>query len=113
VTDLISTAWTCQQCGAAFISTPPDSGLCRDCTVIRLRDIFRGPPRVVLSAAQSACLRAMLADAIAYRCADAAWCPRCQGSPLEDCPEHSAAWTLTEAYRQLARDLGEDIADDD
>jgi hypothetical protein len=29
--DLISTSWTCQRCGGAFISTPPDSGLCPDC----------------------------------------------------------------------------------
>ena len=26
--NLISTSWTCQRCGGAFISTPPDSGLC-------------------------------------------------------------------------------------
>jgi hypothetical protein len=112
MTNLISTRWTCQNCGAAFISTPPDSGLCRDCTVTRLREIFHGPPRVVLSATQSDCLRDMLADAIAYRRADAAWCPRCQGSPLEDCGEHSLALSLIEAYKQLAGDLGEDIRDD-
>ena len=26
--DLISTSWTCQRCGAALISTPPEDGLC-------------------------------------------------------------------------------------
>jgi predicted amidophosphoribosyltransferase len=29
--DLISTSWTCLRCGAAYISTPPDSGLCDQC----------------------------------------------------------------------------------
>ena len=29
--NLISTTWSCQRCGAAFISTPPDNGLCDDC----------------------------------------------------------------------------------
>jgi DNA-directed RNA polymerase subunit RPC12/RpoP len=28
---LISTSWSCQRCGAAFISTPPESGLCDQC----------------------------------------------------------------------------------
>jgi DNA-directed RNA polymerase subunit RPC12/RpoP len=29
--DLISTSWSCQRCGAAFISTPPEHGLCGQC----------------------------------------------------------------------------------
>ena len=29
--DLISTSWTCLRCGAAFISTPPEHGLCDQC----------------------------------------------------------------------------------
>jgi len=29
--NLISTSWSCQRCGAAFISTPPDHGLCCQC----------------------------------------------------------------------------------
>jgi hypothetical protein len=32
--DLISTSWSCQRCGAAFISTPPDHGLCSDCLIL-------------------------------------------------------------------------------
>jgi hypothetical protein len=29
--NLISTSWSCQRCGAAYISTPPDHGLCDQC----------------------------------------------------------------------------------
>jgi hypothetical protein len=29
--NLISTSWSCQRCGAAFISTPPQHGLCEQC----------------------------------------------------------------------------------
>ena len=29
--NLISTSWSCTRCGAAFISTPPDHGLCAQC----------------------------------------------------------------------------------
>ena len=29
--NLISTSWSCARCGAAFISTPPDHGLCDQC----------------------------------------------------------------------------------
>jgi predicted amidophosphoribosyltransferase len=28
---LISTSWSCQRCGGAFISTPPEHGLCDQC----------------------------------------------------------------------------------
>ena len=28
---LISTSWSCARCGAAFISTPPEHGLCDQC----------------------------------------------------------------------------------
>jgi hypothetical protein len=31
MTNIVSTLWTCQGCGGAFISTPPDSGLCDEC----------------------------------------------------------------------------------
>ncbi len=31
VMNLISTSWSCLRCGAAFISTPPDHGLCDQC----------------------------------------------------------------------------------
>jgi hypothetical protein len=29
--DLISTSWSCDRCGAAFIGIPPEHGLCEDC----------------------------------------------------------------------------------
>jgi hypothetical protein len=29
--NLISTSWSCARCGAAFISTPPEHGLCDQC----------------------------------------------------------------------------------
>jgi hypothetical protein len=28
---LISTSWSCDRCGAAFIGIPPEHGLCEDC----------------------------------------------------------------------------------
>jgi len=112
VTDIISTRWTCQRCGAAYISTPPDTGICRDCNLTQLRDIFYGPPTPALTAEQRALLQRMLADAIAYRAADASWCPRCQGTPAEDCPEHARTRNLILEYRQLAADLGCEVTGD-
>ena len=41
--DLTSTSWTCLRCGAAYISTPPDTGLCDQC-VSDLEAIFRFAP---------------------------------------------------------------------
>ena len=29
--NLIRTSWSCQRCGAAYISTPPEHGLCDQC----------------------------------------------------------------------------------
>jgi DNA-directed RNA polymerase subunit RPC12/RpoP len=29
---LASTSWSCARCGAAFVSTPPEHGLCEQCT---------------------------------------------------------------------------------
>jgi hypothetical protein len=29
--DLISSSWSCRRCGAAFIGTQPEHGLCDDC----------------------------------------------------------------------------------
>jgi hypothetical protein len=183
--NLISTSWSCQQCGATCISTPPDHGLCDQCiadlqalaqaslpetvtcpscggpvcpdcgdamiTVLvpvpvpapasvteqvdrliagyrqhrqeligprpdhaqaGLRDRPPGSALVVLTATQSDCLRDMLADAIAYNSAPAAGCPCCQGTPAERCGEHSPAWSVIQAYRQLAADLGEANGDD-
>ena len=182
--NLISTSWSCQRCGAAYISTPPEHGLCGPClddleavaqvslsesvscpscggpvcpdcgdamaTVLvpvpvpapesvteqvnRLIAGYRahrqeitgprpdhtpghpdrapGSALVVLTATQSECLRDMLADAIAYQSAPADGCPRCQGTPAEQCPGHSPAWSVIQAYRQLAADLGEVTGDD-
>ena len=31
--NLTSTSWSCARCGAAFISTPPETGLCDQCLV--------------------------------------------------------------------------------
>jgi hypothetical protein len=182
---LISTSWSCQRCGAAFISTPPEHGLCDQCIVdlealartslpetpacplcggpvcpdcgdamvtvlvptpiptaasvaeqvdrliagyrahrqqvtglpgdrapAMLPDPTPGSARVVLTANQSDCLRDMLADAIAYNSAVAARCPRCQGTPAELCEQHSPAWSVIQAYRRLAADLGEATDDD-
>jgi hypothetical protein len=68
---------------------------------------------VALTSTQSDCLRDMLADAIAYQSAPADGCPSCQGTPAEQCPEHSLAWSQVQAYRQLAADLGEGVTGDD
>jgi hypothetical protein len=76
-------------------------------------DRARGSALVVLTASQSDCLRDMLADAIAYQSAPADGCPRCQGTPAELCGEHSPAWSVIQAYRQLAADLGEEVTGDD
>jgi len=32
--DLISTSWSCVRCGAAFLSIPPEHGLCEDCLAV-------------------------------------------------------------------------------
>jgi len=101
---VISTSWSCARCGAAYISTPPDSGLCDDCTVRSLRDIFYGAGRTFLSATQSDCLHDMLTDAIAYRRAQTAACPECRATGQE-CPAHYGEQTRIDAYRQLAEAL--------
>jgi predicted nucleic acid-binding Zn ribbon protein len=31
MSNLTSTSWSCARCGAAFISTPPEHGLCEEC----------------------------------------------------------------------------------
>ena len=183
--NLISTSWSCQRCGAAYISTPPGHGLCDQCiddlealapaslsqsgtcpscggpvcpdcgdamaTVLvpvplpapasiteqvdrliagyrahrqeliaphpdhawpRQPDRAPGSAQVVLTASQSDCLHNMLADAIAYQSAHADGCSRCQGNPAEWCQEHSPAWSVIQAYQQLAADLGE-VTDDE
>jgi len=98
--EVISTSWSCDRCGAAFISTPPDTGLCDDCIVASFREIF-GPGTVVLNTTLTGSVREMLADAIAYRSGQMAGCPACRQA-AENCPQHSADQTRVEAYRQLA-----------
>jgi predicted amidophosphoribosyltransferase len=58
--DLISTSWSCQRCGGAFISTPPEYGLCDQC----LRDLH-----TLAQAAQPPSLP----------------CPQCGGPVCPDC----------------------------
>ncbi len=46
--NLISPSWSCQRCGAAFISTPPEHGLCDQCladleAIARLAPIAHQP----------------------------------------------------------------------
>jgi hypothetical protein len=62
-------------------------------------------PQPVPTAAQSACLAGMTADAIAYRRAAATGCQHCRQAPAADCPEHSPDHAQIESYRQLAADL--------
>jgi hypothetical protein len=40
---LISTSWSCQRCGAAYISAPPDHGICDQC-IAELDALFRLAP---------------------------------------------------------------------
>lgn len=98
--DLISTSWSCERCGAAFISTPPDTGLCDDCIVASFREIF-GPGTVVLNTTLTGSVRSMLADAVAHRKARMAGCLAC-AQAVEGCPEHEADRACGESYRQLA-----------
>jgi hypothetical protein len=65
--NLISTPWTCQGCGGAFISTPPDSGLCPDC--LRTAECacpHPGAPLYVCPDAQAAC--AQCGGPVCVRC---------------------------------------------
>jgi hypothetical protein len=82
------------------------------CTRATPPDQTTAPPRIALTATQAQCLRDMLADAIAHTSAPATGCPRCQGNPAELCQEHSPAWSVIQAYRQLAADLGEVTGDE-
>jgi predicted amidophosphoribosyltransferase len=46
--DLISTSWNCLRCGGAYISTPPETGLCDQCirdleAIARLAPIANEP----------------------------------------------------------------------
>ena len=99
--DLISTRWSCGRCGAAYISTPPDTGICDDCIVVSLRQIFYGAATAALTTAQVGCLRGMLTDAIAYRTTKANGCAACSQAAEDRCLEHEADRDRVEAYRQL------------
>ena len=101
---VISTSWSCARCGAAYISIPPENGLCDDCTVRTLREIFFGTRQIMLNAADTDCLHDMLTDAIAYRRGQSADCNACRATGQE-CPEHCGEQTRIEAYQQLAQIL--------
>ena len=107
--DLISTSWSCNRCGAAYIGTPPDSGICNDCTVVALRQIFYGAARPTLTQDQADCLAGMLADAIAHCKSRAAGCKICQGNPTQLCSVHCRDWLRIQSYLQLASYLGEAV----
>ena len=87
-------------------AAPPDQPPRPDPAPPRHPDRAPASALVVLTASQSDCLRDMLAVAITYHGA-AAGCPICQGIPAERCDEHSPAWSVIQAYRQLAANLGE------
>lgn len=108
--DVISTSWSCARCGAAYISTPPDSGLCDDCTVVSLRQIFYGTAGLTLTTDQADCLAGMLADAIAHCNARAAGCRICQGIPHQLCQFHCGDWLRIQNYLQLARHLAQAVS---
>jgi hypothetical protein len=84
--NLISTPWSCQRCGAAFISTPPEHGLC-DLCLIELELSVRLAP-------------------IAHRP-----CPTCGGSACADCGKALIILTPIEAA-ELQPPLGEVSGDD-
>jgi hypothetical protein len=96
----------CPHCGAPLIEI---SGASSDRVIQQCRacawSVTWAAPQLVLTAAQSGCLAAMAADAIAYRRAAATGCPHCRQAPAAECPEHSPDHARIEAYRQLAADL--------
>jgi hypothetical protein len=97
----------CPACGAHLteISGPSSDRVIQQCRACAWSVTWTAP-QLVLTAAQSDCLTAMAADAIAYRYAAAATgCPHCRQSPAVDCPAHSPDHAQLEAYRQLATDL--------
>ena len=96
----------CPACGAYLIEIcgPSSSRVIQQCRACAW-SVTWAAPQLVLTAAQSACLADMAADAIAYRRAAATGCPHCQRSLMADCPEHSPNHARIEAYRQLAADL--------
>jgi hypothetical protein len=80
--NLISTSWTCQRCGGAFISTPPESGLCEDC-------VRQGP---------CTCPHPQTADV----CPDAlVTCAECGGPVCPDCGQRLLLLVPVASYTQL------------
>jgi hypothetical protein len=104
---VISMSWSCARCGAAYISTPPESGICNDCTVVSLREIFYGAARLTLTQDQADCLAAMVADATAHCKTRAEACKICHGSPTQLGSVHCRDWLRIQNYLQLATYLGE------
>jgi hypothetical protein len=96
----------CPSCGAHLIeiSGPSTDRVIQQCRACAW-SVTWATPQLVLTAAQSDCLAAMAADAIAYRRAAATGCPHCHQAPAADCPEHAPDHVQIEAYRQLAADL--------
>ncbi|HEY7262019.1 MAG TPA: hypothetical protein VH589_11100 [Trebonia sp.] len=98
----------CPACGALLteISGPSSDRVIQQCRACAWSVTWAAPqPVLVLTGAQSDCLAAMAADAIAYRRAAATGCPHCRQALAGDCPEHSPDSALIESYRQLAADL--------
>jgi hypothetical protein len=62
---LISTSWSCQRCGAAFSSTPPEHGLCDQCMAGPEDHVRQSPPQT-------------------------ATCPSCGGPVCPDCGDAMA-----------------------
>jgi hypothetical protein len=96
----------CPSCGAHLteISGPSSARVIQQCRACAW-SVTWAAPQLVLNAAQSDCLAAMAADAIAYRRAARIGCPHCHRSPMVDCPVHSPDHAQIESYRQLAADL--------
>jgi hypothetical protein len=96
----------CPACGSLLteISGPSSDRVIQQCRACAW-SVTWAAPQLVLTVARSDCLADMAADAIAYRRAAAADCPRCPQGPAGDCAEHSSDHALIESYRQLAADL--------
>jgi hypothetical protein len=96
----------CPACGTYLteISGPSSDRVIQQCRACAW-SVTWAAPQLVLTAAQSDCLAAMAADAIAYRRAAAVGCPHCGQVPAGEWAEHSPDSALIESYRQLAADL--------
>ena len=96
----------CPACGTHLteISGPSSGRVIQQCRAC-VWSVTWAAPQLVLTAAQSDCLAAMAADAIAYRRSAAIGCPHCRLSRTGNCLEHAPDHSLIESYRQLAADL--------